>query len=292
MGFMTFSKTYFCHKPIWEETHTIPFNELILSWNGIRPKRAKWTFWVSLQKEEWLKYAEWGPDSQRSFKSKAAFAENDRDVVIPREVCTAFQVRVEGEELCQLHTLYACVSHLAHHTVILPEDLPPVFLQEIPRQSQMVLDHPRHKDLCSPTSTTTAMKIVAKRSFDPIDFASRIYDDAFDIYGNWILNIAEAYHQLRSPCHVERLADFSALHAQLMQGRPVVVSVKGEIPGAPKPYSVGHLLCVVGYERKTVYCIDSGFPDNASTFVGYGLKDFLTAWGIRRNLAYVFPGGI
>jgi hypothetical protein len=127
-----------------------------------------------------------------------------------------------------------------------------------------------------------------EKNLDPISFAKLVHDDAFDIYGNWILNIAESYNQLRSPCHVERLTDFSALHAKLMQGKPVVVSVKGTIPGAPKSYPAGHLICIVGYDGDKVYCIDPAFPNNESTFVSYDLRDFLTAWGIRRNLAYVF----
>lgn len=286
---MSFSKMYFSSQPGWEETNSLPFNELILSWNGIRPQKGKWTFWISLHEGEWLKYAEWAPDSQRSFHSVGVFAESYQDAVIPKELCTAFRVKVEGKELDSLHRLNVCVSNLANHSLRVPQNLSPVLLKDVPRQSQLVLNHPRRKDLCSPTSTTTAIRyLLQSNQLDPRDFASRIHDEGFDIYGNWILNIAEAYNQLRAPCHVERLNDFTALHAKLMQSKPVVVSVKGSIPGAPKPYPAGHLICVIGYEKNQVYCIDSAFPDNASTFVGYDLNDFLTAWGTRRNLAYVF----
>lgn len=291
---MGFSKTYFCASSAfsksfsWEEKNTLPFNELILSWNGIRPKKGKWTFWVSLKDEEWLKYAEWAPDSQRSFKSVGNFAESYQDVVIPKELCTHFRIKVEGEDLSQLHFLNVCLSNLANHAIIIPQNLPPVLLKGVPRQSQMILDHPRHRDLCSPTSTSTAVNYLLKKRIDPLLFANLCHDNEFDIYGNWILNIAEAYNQIRSRCHVERLTDFNALHAKLMQGRPVVVSVKGTIPGAPRPYPCGHLMCVIGFDNGKVYCIDSGFTDNESTFVGYEIADFLQAWGIRRNLAYVF----
>jgi hypothetical protein len=284
-----FSKTYFSNRPIWEESNTIPFNELILSWNGIRPSKSAWTFWVSLKEDEWLKYAEWSADAQTSFKSDGQFARAYQDIVTPRVgLCTHFKVKVEGEDLSGLHRLTVCLSDLTKHAMIPPSQLTPILLKDVPRQSQQVLDHPRCKDFCSPTATTTAMSYLLGHKIDPIAFAKRSHDQGFDIHGNWILNVAQCYHQSSLPCHVERLPNFAALYAQLKKGRPVVVSVKGAIPGAPKPYNVGHLMCVIGFDGQKVYCIDSGFPDNESTFIGYDLNDFLTAWGIRRNLAYVF----
>lgn len=280
---MLFSKTYFSTQPIWEESDTIAFDELILSWNGIRPKQNTWTFWVSLHEGEWLKYAEWGPTNQRSFKSVGHFASSSQDVVIPKEVCTHFRIKVEGEELESLHRLNVCLSNSTHFAPTPPQNLPSVLLTNVLRQSQIALPHPRHRDLCSPTSLCNAINYP-----DPISMASRVYDEAFDIYGNWILNVAEGYNQTQSPCQVERLLDFSSLHAQLMKGKPVVVSVKGTIPGAPIPYNRGHLICVVGYDENKVHCIDPAFPNNDSTFVSYDLNDFLAAWGTRRHLAYTF----
>jgi hypothetical protein len=166
-------------------------------------------------------------------------------------------------------------------------------LNNIPLQSQFVLEHRRKRDLCSPTSLSTAINyLVGEKKVDPIRFASQIHDSEFDIYGNWILNTAAAYQALSGKyrCHVERLTDFRALHKQLIQGHPVVVSVKGTLPGAPHPYPEGHLICVIGYdpENKKVYCIDPAFPTNETTRVSYDLGDFLAAWGTRRNLSYLF----
>lgn len=285
---MTYSKVYTSKSPLWEETNTIPFDELILSWNGIRPTTGAWTFWVSLKEGEWLKYAEWASFGQRSFKDSGAFATSHQDVVTPKELCTSFKIKVEGDDLSGLHTLHVCLSHTAKYAITQPNNLAPVLLKEVPLQSQQVLDHPRHKDLCSPTATTTALSFLLKRKIDPVQFAIKSHDQEFDIHGNWILNVAEAYHQGKIPCKVERLPDFAALHAHLMQNRPVVVSVKGWIPGAAKPYPAGHLICVIGYSDGKVHCIDSAFADNESTRVSYLLSDFLAAWGIRRGLAYTF----
>ncbi len=284
---MVFSKCYSFRGARWEERDVFPFNELILSWNGTRP-RGRWTFWVSLKEGEWLKYAEWGEGGQRSFKSEGTFAESFQDVVTAKELCREFRVKVEGDELEKLDALHVCVSNLAQYKAERPEKLETVILEGMPRQSQMTIDHPRNRDLCSPTSTSTALRFLCKKRFDPIAFAARARDEGFDIYGNWVLNVAEAYNQSQVPCRVERLGDFGALHGHLIKGKPVVVSVKGPIPGAPSAYNFGHLMCVIGFDGKKVYCIDSRFETDESTFFGYALADFLKAWGIRRNLAYIF----
>lgn len=273
---------------IFEQTDTAPFNELILSWNGIRPVRGPWTFWVALQKGEWLKTAEWGPSSQRSFQNAASWGRIDLDVVSSNQLCTSFRVKVEGEELDKLHSITAALSNTETHAAS-PSGLSPVLLEGVPRQSQMVLNHPRHKDLCSPTALSTALNYLAgTRWIDPALLAPLVHDNAFDIYGNWVLNTAESFNQTGIPCHAARLPHFGALHEELMQNRPVVASVKGTLPGAPKPYPAGHLLCVVGYEAGRVYCIDSAFANSEETFVSYDLQSFLAVWGARRNLAYVF----
>lgn len=286
---------------IWEMEKTDPYNELIVSWNGRRPQQGKWTLYVSLFQTEWspwLKYAEWTPSTQKTFKSSPpdTFAETYQDAANPKTgFCNGFRVKMtaeEGADLLQLDSLYACLSNLQAHAIVSPGPLLPIVLQGVPRQSQMVLDHPRHKDMCSPTSTSTAIRYLSRKEIHPVLFASHSHDDEFDIYGNWILNTAEAYQELDGAyrVHVERLNDFTHLHAHLCRGNPVVVSVKGPLPGAPKPYNSGHLICIIGYDptENKVICVDSAFPDNESTLTAYPLPDFLNAWALRRNIAYIF----
>ncbi|MBM3184044.1 MAG: hypothetical protein FJZ64_01910, partial [Chlamydiae bacterium] len=167
-----------------------------------------------------------------------------------------------------------------------------VLLPKVIGRSQFKLDHPRKKDLCSPTATTTAIRYLMREDIDPVSFASKVHDDTFDIFGNWILNTAEANVALKGKyiCHVERLPSFASIHAHLTHGLPVVVSVRGPLPGSSHPLTFGHLICVIGFHADTnhVLCIDSGFPENEKTFASYDLKDFIEAWGRRQNIAYVF----
>lgn len=285
---MSFSKTYTSKTPVWEEKNTILFNELILSWNGKRPK-GKWTFWVSLYSQEWLKYAEWGDGCQKSFKSETLNSRCYQDVAIPEKKASSFKVRVTGDELEKLSRLRVCLSDLETYQQTLPLALKPVMIEGVPKLSQMALDHPRNKDLCSPTSTTIVSNFLLKKNtIDPIDLALNCHDQEFDIYGNWILNVAASYERTGFLCHVERLNSFSDLHSHLLRGVPVITSVKGPLPKAPKPYAFGHLMCVVGYSNGLVHCIDPGFEKDESTAVSYDLKDFLKCWSRRKNLSYVF----
>lgn len=288
---------------VYEESDGNPFDELIVSWNGFRPSVGKWVFWIRLKQKDWspwLRYAEWTADSQKTFKSspEGSWAESYQDAAYPKNgFCHGFQIKItaeDGANLGTLESLFACASNLKKFQISTPGPLSTIQLRNVDGQSQMVLDHPRSRDLCSPTSTSTAVNyLLGYRLVSPTIFASKVRDVEFDIYGNWILNTAEAYEELKGSykVHVQRLNGFQDLHSYLMQGIPVVVSLKGPLPGGALPYSSGHLLCVVGYdaEESKVYCIDSAFPSNDATRVSYSLTDFLEAWGRRKNLSYVFP---
>jgi hypothetical protein len=88
---------------------------------------------------------------------------------------------------------------------------------------------------------------------------------------------------------VERLLDFEALYQQLDRGVPVIVSVRGPLPGSASPYAKGHLLVVRGYDASSqkVLCMDPAFPADEKTLVSYELSDFIQAWDRRGNLAYI-----
>ena len=279
---------------IWESGPVSPFNELIVSWNGERSKEKPLIIYISLHQDDWsswIKYAEWGPLDQRTFQAEESFIQSFQDTISPKTgTCDQFRIKaIDGN----LQSLTACASLLSNHTIEIPEQLPSVLLTNFPAQSQMAINHPRYMDLCSPTSLSSAINYLLKdRLIDPVSFANKIHDREFNIYGNWILNTAEASNICKGTysCHVERMANFTTLHEKLINGLPVVVSVKGSLPGAPLPYANGHLLCVIGYDSKEekVLCMDPAFPGNELTHTAYPIKEFLEAWGRRYNLAYVF----
>jgi hypothetical protein len=68
-----------------------------------------------------------------------------------------------------------------------------------------------------------------------------------------------------------------------------MVSVRGELVGAAKPYNDGHLLLVVGYDakQKKIICHDPAFEDVSQVAASYDVDGFLKAWARSRNLAYI-----
>lgn len=289
---------------IWEETNVSPFNELIVSWNALRPKRGLYRLLVSLKTENlwtpWLRYAEWGAAGQKTFASKSArsLAASHQDIIALSEghLADGFRIKVEALQQTTLErfdTLYACASNLQKFDIPKLPSLDPIKLPLESLRSQMALKHPRHKDLCSPTSTCMAIDfLLKKRAADPLEFAAKVHDSGFDIYGNWVLNIAESYHRLsgRYHCRVARLPHFAELHRHLRQNLPVVVSVRGPLPNAPFPFTQGHLLLVFGWDPagQRVFCADPAHPTDSDTPTAYPIRDFLAAWGRRKNLSYLF----
>jgi len=275
-----------------------PFNELILSWNGYRPPQGRWVFYVSLYNGSWspyIKYAEWGAASQKTFQRSLSNISTHQDVIAPQKgYATGFRYVVKSEEGASLNTLHN-ISIFCRDTALFeikpPQNLSSICLERVFPHSQMALSHPRHRDLCSPTSTTAAINfLLKKKEVNPLEIAQKVHDSEFDIYGNWILNTAAAYEALGGnyQTFVARLPDFTFVHQQLIKALPVIVSVKGPLPGAPLPYERGHLILLIGYSDGQVLCMDPAFNTDAETLISYPLEPFLEAWGARRNLAYLF----
>jgi hypothetical protein len=129
------------------------------------------------------------------------------------------------------------------------------------------------------------------REFVP-EFADKVHDDSYlDIYGNWLLNVAQAFDEMNGKAffRVERLNNFEQLHNYLIKKIPVAVSVRGHLRGGAKVYDNGHFILVVGWNNKKqrVLCIDPAFSSSQKTLRAYAIKNFLQAWGTSRNLSYI-----
>jgi len=305
---------------VWHKDGVMPFDELIVSWNAIRPCTGKYTIFTRVKGKKWsgwLKYAEWGAMRQQSFSySKDDVAQLNMVTVALKGgvLATEFEVKVEacgGAHLANLHKLYACLSNINKYVEAkVSPGLMSGFVDMVPQQSQKLLKHQRAKDMCSPTATSTVLSYfleklekneggwvssnssILRTVIDPVDFAALVHDDGHDIYGNWVLNMAQAYDISggKVPCCVERLASFDELYTYLRCDRPVVVSVQGPLKGSASPYQHGHLMVVIGWDAlaKRVLCIDSAFGSNNTTKVWYDIDAFCKAWGRRKNLSYVF----
>lgn len=300
-------------KDAWQiaKTEVQPFSQLLFSWNALRSK-GHFSFWVQVRDHitkkwyDWHQAAWWGTDNkgkniQRSLQSKSKYGTQYLYVrlELPKNrLADAFRIKIRahnGAHIGDVKRLTVNTINLkkfyseAHNSSL--SSLPSVYISAVPLHSQMVLKHPRNNVLCSPTSTTMLLGYLLKRKLDPRDIAQGVYDHGLGIYGSWPFNVAHAFEicKGRVSFHVERLNSFKELHKHLTHGMPVVVSVRGPLKGAPLPYAQGHLLLVVGYNKrfKKVLCQDPAFNSNDKTAVAYDLKNFLTAWERSHRLAYI-----
>jgi hypothetical protein len=191
--------------------------------------------------------------------------------------------------------------------------MPTKVIANVPQQSQLRLDHPRYKDLCSPTSTSMIVRYFAQKNgpqprslaHDAVKFADKVHDNGLNIYGNYPLSVAQAYDSVAQAndtlaqsynasegnvfFRAERLHGPKHLHSYLMKDIPVAVSVRGQIPGAAHPYRNGHFIVIVGWDnvRKRFLCIDPAFRVTKKLLTSYSAKDFLAAWRRSQHLAYI-----
>ncbi len=274
-----------------------PFNELIISWNSLRPEKGTYLIEVSLLQEKtwspWLRYAHWGAMDQTSFSYTQGKIQVNQDVIAAHG--HGFKVRVtsrEGASLKGLRSLHVATTPL---TLVPSTELSQSPIN-LPCQglSQMALQDERKERICSPTSTLAVLHFLNYATkLDPLEFAANCWDRAFDIFGNWVFNIAAASSVIKTghiTCWVERLGGIERIYTSLQKGFPVIVSLRGPLPGSATPYASGHLLVVKGYDpiKKEVFCMDPAFPTDQATHVSYALDDFLTAWKRRQNVAYLF----
>lgn len=281
----------------WTVPSSAPFDELIISWNALRPIRGHYVILSSVlygQWSPWLLYAVWGSDHQYSFHETQGPVHSFQDQVelLDGRQANGFRIRVEacgGSSLSDFLSLFACTTLIKTPKIICP--LPACSIElPVVGISQLILQHPRSTSFCSPTSATSVIR-TQKSNTCPLAFAQNVYDSGFDIYGNWPFNTAQLFVELGLSwrCYVARLENFGSLFDFLKGGFPVIVSVKGKLTGSLKSYTSGHLIVVRGYDatQQKVLCMDPAYLTDEETVTSYSLDEFTAGWENRDNLAYI-----
>ena len=282
------------------------FTQLVFSWNALRPPQGYFTFYARVRNSKtkrwskWHKMMSWGHQIQQSFKSISDSLSSYQHVRLEfaTEVkADAFAVKIEPYENANLSLVKSFAISLSNfndfknETENIINGLRTVAIKGVPKFSQFELDHPRNDGLCSPTSCAMVMSYLLSEYIDPVQFAEKSHDTGLDKYGSWPFNIAHAFEQSKGKISfvVTRFNSFKNLYDHLCKGIPVVVSVRGNIDGAPKPYLNGHLLVVIGLDCKTkeVICHDPAVPQADQARKRYQLKSFMQAWERSHRLAYV-----
>ena len=291
---------------VFVKTDVPCFSQLIFSWNAFRPQKGHYSFAVQVRdaatKEwsSWHKMIEWGEQVQRSYTTKSdGWAQyfHVRLETGTQRLADSFCIKMEPHDGADLSLVRGCAVNVSDFTKFKSEvgsttlgRLPSVVISDVPKKSQMVLDHPRSHELCSPTSTSMMAGYLCAAPIDPVDFAHKVFDSGLNAYGCWPFNTAHAFERCNGKVYFAsvRFNSFAALHNQLSRNIPVVVSVRGVLDGAPKAYPKGHLLLVIGWDavKKEVICHDPAFQADNGILARYPIDAFLSAWERSRRLAY------
>ena len=284
---------------------TTLFTQLIFSWNAIRPARGFFSFYIQVREAstgkwyDWHKMVEWGNGIQRSFQSKNEGSEfcYARLEMRNGKKSDAFRIKVLAQSSVDLSLIKALIASVSNQHEFIPEKylergkkLETFVLKGVPRTSQFLVDHPRADSLCSPTSTSMMVGALKGRKIDPLEFANYVYDDGLNQFGNWAFNTAHAFEHSDEKVlfYATRLNSFTELYEILRKKIPVVVSVRGPLKDAPRPYLGGHLLLVVGWDaqEQKVLCHDPAFETEEEVFMAYDIHEFVTAWERSRRMTY------
>jgi len=282
------------------------FNQLIFSWNSLRPIKGYFTFSGQTRDAKtkkwgpWYKMSEWGADVARSFIQKGTNGSGFFHVRLETgtALADAFRIKVEtkdGALSSSLKSINVCTANFEKFKSepVTQElfQLPSIKVAGVPRISQYELAHPHSDRICSPTSCAMLTSYLLGTLIDAHTFAQGAFDHGLGKYGSWPFNIAHAFDVCQGNIlfAVTRLDSFKNLHQLLAKKLPVVVSVRGPLEGAPGAYAQGHLLLVIGWDAQTqrVICHDPAHALHEQTESYYKIESFLTAWERSRRLAYI-----
>ncbi|HJZ23978.1 MAG TPA: C39 family peptidase [Candidatus Babeliales bacterium] len=284
-----------------------PFTQLVFSWNAIRPEKGHFSFYVQVRDAHtkkwrtWHHMVDWGNNIQQSYVSKSdGFSSyiHVRLEIEDKKHADAFRIKVEPQKSASLSLIHSFSVALSDFTIFKAEShknidnsLQSVHVIGMPSIAQFALDHEDNSRICSPTSCAMLVDFLIGHTTDPLDFAAKAFDSGLNVYGSWPCNMAHAFEVCGGKFNffVRRMNAFADLHQQLVQGMPVIVSVRGTLPGALKPFPHGHLMVVVGWdsESRDVLCHDPACESDTEVFKRYPLIDFLRAWECSHRLSYV-----
>lgn len=283
------------------------FTQLMFSWNAFRPKRGYFSFFVQVRDARtkrwgsWHHMVDWGNNVQRSYAGVAGRLSKYIHVRLEMQrgkLADSFRVKVvphTGADVSLLKSFTVSVSNFQKFVPETSQDIQnqqliSTLIKDVPQISQIALQHKDSDRICSPTSCTMLTQFLTGSTLDAKAFADNVYDHGLKAYGSWPFNTAHAFEHTNGSIRMfpARLNSFIELYHQLRRGIPVVVSVRGRLPGAVKPFPHGHLITVVGYSARTrsVLCHDPAFKTHTETRVSYPLEAFLRSWEQSHRFVY------
>ena len=120
------------------------------------------------------------------------------------KLANGFRLKVvasDGASLKDFYSLHACVRGKEKKLNEFTKS-DKSYLLPVPQFSQFAFEVDFANRICSPTSCFSVLAYFEKdKDIDPVAFTNLVYDKNFDIYGNWVLNIAATSKYICSGKH-------------------------------------------------------------------------------------------
>jgi len=290
---------------LFKKENIASFTQLLLSWNVLRPERGHFSFYIQVRNAQtkkwgdWYLMADWGRGIQKTYLTKSdglASCVHVRLELDETKTADAFCIKIEPHEGAQLQLLEAVAVAVSDFSLFalqgcVDDNLKTIILTDVPALAQFSFDHNDKGRICSPVSCAMLVQYLVKESVQLDDFIASIFDDGLGVYGSWQCNVAHMFDACKGKVNffVRRAQSFMDVYQSLEKSFPVIVSVRGELPGAMKPFPHGHLLVIIGWDNETreVVCHDPAAESNDKVLKRYPVEPFLRAWQRSHRLMYI-----
>jgi len=290
---------------LFKKENIAPFTQLLLSWNVIRPEKGYFSFYIQVRNAQtkewgdWYLMANWGSGIQKTYLTKSdglASCVHVRLEVDQAKAADAFCIKIEPHDGAQLSLLDAIAVAASDFGLFTAQeaglgDLKTVIVTNVPAIAQFALDHTEKGRICSPVSCAMLVEYVTGQKVKYDEFIAAIFDEGLGVYGSWQCNVAHMFDVCKGKMNffVRRAQSFADVHESLIKRCPVIVSVRGDLPGAMKPFPHGHLLVIIGWDNETreVICHDPAAESNEMVLKRYPVEPFLRAWERSYRLMYI-----
>jgi hypothetical protein len=303
-----------------------PFDQAIASWVATTPpgtwlelhlrvrlESGVWTRWYDLP--IWATGSDAVQRHSVAGQGGAATVATDTLVLRPGRTATAYQLAAtlftQGTASPALHRLTLATSRT---TAGVADPAPSVSTAwgkdlAVPGRSQMLGSYRGSayggggEVWCSPTTTSMILaywaRVLGRSDLDlsvPL-VAGGAYDWTYRGTGNWPFNVAYATSFRGMDGYVARFTSLRALEPWIMARVPLALSIAfgaGELPGAPIPWSAGHLMVLRGFDRHGDPIVDDpAAPSDATVRHIYQRAALERAWlaGSGGTTYVIYPQG-
>lgn len=276
-----------------------PFDEALISWDislgegsaaRLETRVARGGVW-----SEWLTLGVRG-DREAAFPSEPLRRSGgdrvDVDVLICQEPADqlAWRAVVAGDGSAEIRSVLVTTTGVARGQSFRMGPRPRPIAHTVPHMAQRDGGAELSGRLCSPTAVAM---VIGSQGVDigVKEMADRVYDHAFDLYGNWVNNTLAA-SELGVPMHATRVGSWAEAQEHLARG-PMVISLppfsKSELRGAGYRSRSGHLIVIRGFDKwGDVLVRDPAHAEATEAARTYRLDQVTRLWLVRnKGTAYV-----